>query len=73
MGYTKKQYEEFYNSAEAIVIRDEYGQPQLQPASWEEIGSFEEYTVFRRFKRGTNKLPSSKNRSNDESHKGTNI
>ena len=48
MGYTKKQYEELFNNCEALVVYDEYGEPKVYPKSWKEIGSFEEYTVYKR-------------------------
>ena len=48
MGYTKKLYEEMVQNCEAVVLHDEYGAPQVMPKNWIEIGSFEEYTVYRK-------------------------
>ena len=50
MGYTKKLYEEMVQNCEAVVLHDEYGAPQVMPKNWIEIGSFEEYTVYRKTK-----------------------
>ena len=55
MGATKKQLEEMLYMAEAIVLHDDYGNPiATSMYDWDEIGSFEEYTVFRKSKTKTN-------------------
>ena len=47
MGATKKDYERLFSNCEGFIIHDEYGNPQIL-TGFEEIGSFEEYTVFRK-------------------------
>ena len=56
MGVTKKEYERLFSNCEGIIVHDEYGNPRIHEG-FEEIGSFEEYTVFRR-KHDTNKKES---------------
>ena len=51
MGYSKKQYEELINNAEAIVLLDEYGEPKVMPKSWYLEGFFDGYNLYRKKKK----------------------